>query len=164
MTVQTPNLLTTHARGTLVPLASPNNPRLRKTLRGHTQPFDPRPGETSDDETPTETTRIKKGRFAYSAKTYFLTFPKITQPISNESVIALLNKTFPDELKSILVTRELHADGTPHFHIYMEFKKKKQLRLHNFFDFIFNKHGNYQSVRKRKDVINYIAKTGDFSS
>jgi hypothetical protein len=165
MTSQTHNVtLNTLTAKTQHVKSRPKGTPPKEILPGDTQRDNTHPQETLSEGTHAENTGDKKGRFVFSAKKYFLTFPKVTQPVTNESVIALLNKSFPDELKSLLVARELHEDGTPHFHIYLEFKKKKQIRSYSFFDFIFNKHGNYQTVRFKKAVINYISKTGNVAT
>lgn len=100
-------------------------------------------------------------KLLWSAKKFFLTFPQTPASTTKQQAIDTILKKYPNELKTIVVAKENHAEGSQHFHIYLEFKKKKQIKHFNFFDFIFNKHGNYQTVRNKNSVLQYISKNGD---
>jgi len=80
----------------------------------------------------------------------------------------------------MVLARELHKDGNPHFHLYLKFREVLKVTDPNYFDMrIFNDegdldyenpnpslfltfHGNYQVARSPKNVLQYCTKDGNY--
>lgn len=95
--------------------------------------------------------------FRIAAKKVFLTFPHIDSPMDFDSIFNTISSKF-NQLNSVIIAKESHSDLSTHFHLFLEFKSKLDTTNPNFFDFIFNKHGNYQSVKHFSQTIKYITK------
>jgi hypothetical protein len=101
--------------------------------------------------------RKPASRFRLQAKGWFLTYPKCT--MSKEDALASLKakKTYDQ----IVVSRELHLDGTPHLHVYIKYATKFDLTNERFFD-LGSFHPNIQVAKSLKAVLEYIKKDGDY--
>lgn len=65
------------------------------------------------------------------------------------------------EVAKIIVARELHEDGQPHIHAYVNYMKKIDVKRSDFFDIdLF--HPNVQGVRCSAAVAKYCKKDGDY--
>lgn len=64
-------------------------------------------------------------------------------------------------LDVVVAVSEDHADGSPHIHAFVQFKKRKDVRNVNYFDQYALKHGNYQKTRSVKAWVDYLKKTRD---
>lgn len=95
------------------------------------------------------------GLFRIRAKFFAVTYPRC--PYKNELVDELLKKY--DDIHYIAAASEQHEDGTPHTHILIEFKEKKELRDERCFDFLLQ-HPNIQGCRNPKAWFEYISKEG----
>lgn len=102
-----------------------------------------------------------------SAKQWFLTYPHCV--LEKEEALAQLKVAFKANVIAYVVAREMHSDGeTPHLHVYLKFDKKVNLNGNmTRFDLMNNEteeiyHGNYQTARSAKSVIEYCQKDGDF--
>jgi hypothetical protein len=104
---------------------------------------------------------MKSKSFRLAAKKVFLTFPSIDSNLDFDSIFHNLESRFLN-LSSVIIAKEAHQDNSTHFHIFIEFQNKLDTRDPNFFDFIFNKHGNYQAVKNFKQTLNYITKEQHF--
>lgn len=60
-----------------------------------------------------------------------------------------------------MVSHEKHQDGNDHFHAYVQFKRKPDIRSNRFFDFK-NCHPNIQGCRNVQAWKTYIKKDGDW--
>lgn len=60
-----------------------------------------------------------------------------------------------------IACREVHEDGSPHFHAMVKFEKKKDIRNQRFFDFN-GCHPNVQAAKNPSASINYCKKDQDF--
>ena len=97
-------------------------------------------------------------RFMIGAKGWFLTYPKCS--LSKEEVLEAL-KEKRKGLQQIVVSRELHEDGSPHIHCYLYYGTQFTCKNERFFD-IAGHHPNVQSAKSLKAVQSYIKKDGDF--
>jgi hypothetical protein len=78
-----------------------------------------------------------------------------------------LGEPFKTAIKEYIVARETHADGNSHIHVYLNsiyrlnFSSPRELDL---YEKVGNKmiHGNYQSVKNRKKLIEYLTKEEDY--
>ncbi len=70
--------------------------------------------------------------------------------------------TFDPEIKVAIVCKELHKDGYPHIHVFLEYYRKKDVRNPLYFDAIFGKHCNITTVKNTARVMLYITKDGNF--
>lgn len=112
-------------------------------------PIDDEP-ETLDKPAQTETVKNTKG-FRIDGKNFILTFPQCV--VKKEVAIQRIENKFQQELKGYIVCEEAHADGTPHLHVFLSFHKRRNIRQPDYFDFIADKHGNYQVCRSAKNSI-----------
>lgn len=113
--------------------------------------------------------KIEK-KFRIRSKKFFLTYPKVVNlPNVKELFLVSIWKTFgvvyENEVEYIIV-RQLHQDGIPDIHIYLEFKEEQAIysraKLHvtltnNDGEDIVQE-GQYQGVRRKESVIEYILK------
>jgi len=100
------------------------------------------------------------GSFRLQGKKLFLTFPKPPADLILSEVIERFNEACP--CVWIVVGRELHKDGTPHFHLACNLETRLDTTNPRFFDELFYKHGNYQVMRSQAKCIRYCIKDGDF--
>lgn len=100
-----------------------------------------------------------------TAKGFFLTFPQAA-----DVVLTDLFENFRDNWVhqatgrrpiDVLVAKELHQDGTPHFHCFLRFEQRIDILANNVFDYN-GHHPNIQAARSPKHVIQYCVKEGDF--
>jgi len=121
----------------------------------------PVPPKTERAAVPTMPRRpASRGGYRLNAQQLFLTFPKPPNDLKKEDIISYFDATYPCEW--IIVGRELHKDGTPHFHIACRLLKKMDTTNPREFDWIFEKHGDYQAMRSKSKSIGYCCKDGDF--
>lgn len=100
----------------------------------------------------------------YKAKCHFLTFPAAPADLEREQLFAKLTSAASSSHATIdecYIARELHEDGSPHFHVYLKTNK----RINVYADTWEFKHGdnitqrgNWQSVRDIKKVCEYLMK------
>lgn len=99
--------------------------------------------------------------FRLQANRVFLTYPQAT--CSKQALFDFLSTlTSAGDGQGIpvarcLVAQEAHEDGGIHFHCYVEFNRKVDVRNERLFDFEEN-HPNIQKVRSKQNVIDYCTK------
>ena len=98
--------------------------------------------------------------YRIQSSNYMLTWPQCN--VTKEVVLERAKLKWNKELKSMLICRELHKDGTPHLHASLNFYKKKCFRGSNCFDFLTLQHGNYQKTRSYYGCLYYVLKHGDY--
>jgi len=108
---------------------------------------------------------IKKG-FRIRTKRFFLTYPQL--PLSEEKnleeiALSHFENSFKMKRKDFryLVSIELHEDGNPHLHVYLEFNMPQSIYSESKLDIkVGDKffHGNYQSVKSENATIQYVIK------
>lgn len=119
-------------------------------------------------------TKEPKG-FRIRSKKFFFTYPKVIDlPDLEQLFLKAMQSIFGilkrKEMKYI-IAKELHEDGSPHIHIYLEFKDKQSIysrdKLHvrlrdkNGKDIV--QEGKYEAVRSSGAVIEYVLKDLDES-
>ena len=111
-----------------------------------------------------------KKEFRIRSKKFFLTYPKVID-LSNikelflESIQRTFNLVKKDKI-GYLIAKELHQDGTPHIHVYLEFKQqqaiysrnKLQVKLMNDDGKEIIQEGKYEAAKSRNSVIDYVLK------
>lgn len=106
-------------------------------------------------------------QFRLAAQRAFLTYAGIghedREGYNKEDLYAHLNNKCSDA-KQIIVAWELHQDGTPHAHCYLEWKQRKDVRdARSLFKFK-NHVPNIQGVRSAKACMEYVIKDEDYIS
>lgn len=97
--------------------------------------------------------------FQINSSKLFLTYPRCNVS-KEEGAQALLAKF---NVKHYIIAHELHADGTPHLHAYLELNSPLRTRDCRFAD-LGAFHGKYEGCRSSKNVIKYCTKTSDYVS
>jgi len=109
--------------------------------------------------------------FRIRSKKFFLTYPKVLDlPNLEELFLKAMEEAFELLSKkemSYVIVKELHEDGTPHMHIYLQFPSQRQVysrdKLHVKLTGIDGKvviqEGKYEAVRNGELVIAYILKS-----
>jgi len=103
-----------------------------------------------------------KKYFNMKAKKFFLTFPQI--PVDKIIDFPEIRSRILDkqDIKNGIISREKHQDGNIHFHIYLEYNKTKTINRPNYFDFIFDHHGKYETCKTKLASIKYVTKGMDY--
>jgi len=104
--------------------------------------------------------------FRINSASFFLTYPQCPLP-TQEAISQLIYDNHP-HVKEYIAAEETHQDGSPHLHVYLLMKKKKNIKNPRHFDltgpFTETYHGNYQNARSRTKVLRYIMKTGVYDT
>jgi hypothetical protein len=118
---------------------------------------------TSSVNTEKRTNTNNSTKFRLSARSLFLTYSQIPKFTTKEFILENLSSKQLN-IDSYIIALENHADGNLHAHVYLENKSKFSIRNSDFLNLLIeNKiyHGNYQAVRSKKAVFQYITKTDD---
>lgn len=124
----------------------------------------------SDDpmwECPNPPAKKRKGakddekKFRISSKNVFLTFSKLTEEISNETLHERIKERFP-ALSYIITCKEKHLNGLWHYHMVLHNPNKFDARREDYFNFICGKQGNFQSCRDVLACVVYCKKDNEF--
>lgn len=100
--------------------------------------------------------------FRFKGKNIFLTYSRVDQDWPLPLLLDWYkNLDYGTELQKVLVARELHKDGTPHFHVFLGLQSQFNTRQQRFFDYD-GKHPNIQSARSAKCVTTYCTKDGNY--
>lgn len=101
-------------------------------------------------------------KFRLNARNIFLTFPACKQyDIGLERAVINIKNLYP-ALSYILVARELHKDGEPHYHMVLQNPNKFDIRNKNYLDAIIGKHGDYRACRDINGCIMYCKKDNNY--
>nr|UOF78629.1 rep protein [Cressdnaviricota sp.] len=106
--------------------------------------------------------RSTSGDYNLYATHLFLTYPQC--PATKESVKEQL-EILLDNYDGSVIASERHQDGTPHLHAYVRLSKRSHFRNARFADITWQGieyHGNYQTARSPRCVVQYVEKGGDF--
>jgi len=96
--------------------------------------------------------------FRLAAKAFFLTYPRCDA--THQSIIDVLETN--GRAVHYIISSELHADGTPHRHVYVRYNKTINVKSPNFFD-VLQHHGNYQTVKNAEATKTYVKKDKQFT-
>lgn len=94
-------------------------------------------------------------------KCFILTFPQCAV----EKELALKRITENNWQKPIdfaIVSQEKHQSGDLHLHAVVKFQEAIDVRKSDYFDFISQKHGNYQASRSVTGSVQYVTKYGNY--
>lgn len=100
---------------------------------------------------------LPKG-FRIDGKRFFLTYPKCT--LDKQAALDALKGLLESKYLGAIVAKELHDDGEPHLHVYLECSSRISVKNARYFD-IEGFHGNYQTVRSVDASKQYVTKDGD---
>ena len=113
-----------------------------------------------------------KSKFRIRSKRLFLTYPQVPDLVGLEQqFLDSLKKSFQNQEMQYFISKELHQDGGVHIHVFLEFENQQQIlsrdRLHvTLIDpdskKVIVQEGNYQSVRSRTKVLEYLTKCMKF--
>lgn len=93
---------------------------------------------------------------------WFLTYPKCDW--THQQVLdALQALDLAATIKDYVVARELHKDGTPHFHVYLSYDRKVSWAARRW-DLAPDVHGCYEPCKNWQAVARYCHKDGDYIS
>ena len=107
--------------------------------------------------------------FRIRSRRFFLTYPQLPAEAINLEEIAISNYERIFSMKRsdfhYVACVELHGDGNPHLHVYLEFASVQKIYSANKLDLIIDGyeepfHGNYQAVKSERATIEYIMKAG----
>lgn len=111
----------------------------------------------------------KKPRFRIRSKTFFLTYPQVPAWATESMFLECYREIFPKrehEMMEYLIGKELHQDGNPHMHVFLEFPFTNDVtrkRLHVTLkdpgtgeNVVIQ--GSYESAKKKYSVMKYILK------
>lgn len=108
-----------------------------------------------------------KAKFRLNASRVLITYPQAPPHWTKEHVQAHIKLRLPAAVESMVVARELHRDGSPHFHVLVSCVKKMDITNVRHFD-LEEKHPNFRTVKRGKDhfftTAEYCMKGGDFIS
>lgn len=101
-------------------------------------------------------------KFRLQGKCVFITIPQCE--IEPKDALETIKKSAKTRNCKVVVAQEDHKDGHKHLHIFIESDKSFNIRQPSYFDFIAKKRGNYQKVKCREAVIQYIVKENNWVS
>jgi len=117
---------------------------------------------TDDEEEDKEEKKApeeKKGAFDMKKKEFFLTYPQ-SGFLRHDDLWDAYKQTWPMEVKGAIITKELHQDGSPHFHVILTFRESMRIKRADAFD-VWGYHPNIQKMRSPKAARAYVLKTQD---
>jgi len=117
-------------------------------------------GLPSEEQSPAT---AEKSYLRLRGKCFFLTFPQ-SSVTKEDALKRIIENKWPQELDWAIVAQEQHASGDLHLHAIVVFKKPLDSKNTNLFDFVCQKHGNYQSCRSLKASVQYVIKYGQYVS
>lgn len=102
--------------------------------------------------------------FQCKAKQFLLTIPQDGTPLA--AISDALNQELGNKLRFAVISAELHLDGSPHRHLYLQFREVFRLSNATRFDFLTGQHCNIQKVGKTHSdqvrACRYVMKDKEF--
>lgn len=101
--------------------------------------------------------------FRMNAKNYFLTYKGISdfgQKITKEGLASYFlqrSKNCKIPLSKYLICQQMYDSGQPHFHVMLQYEKRKQITSASTFDYL-GIHPNIQTIRNMKATLQYCHK------
>lgn len=96
--------------------------------------------------------------FRLNATTFYFTYPKCDT--TKEDCLKKLIEELP--IKWAIVCQEKHKDGSNHLHACGYFTKKVNITNASKLDSIVGKHGNYQSMKRKRECVRYVTKESNY--
>lgn len=100
--------------------------------------------------------------FRLRAKKIFLTYPQC--PLPKYQAEQNLTFVYGEQLLWYIIAKEQHEDGSPHLHLALEFREEFRTTKPDAFDFVGEKHGNYQAMKNQLNCVKYVTKGGNYIS
>lgn len=100
-----------------------------------------------------------RANFRLECKYVALTYPNC-QELSFDELWTFITSTFQPKPDYVVLSRELHESGVPHYHALVYFSAGIRTRNSRLFDFG-GRHPNVQSCRNPKNWHDYVRKDGD---
>ena len=102
-----------------------------------------------------------KSEFRINARNLFLTYPKCD--LEPEEALSLLRPEL--DFEDYVIAQEMHADGTPHLHVWLQARGKKKFNIREPTKLdLLHPHGNYQAARSVSAIVKYVTKDGKWIS
>lgn len=103
-------------------------------------------------------------KFRLAAKKFFITISNVEDTEITKEFLQnqFQNYKHAKSLESLLISKELHKNNIPHYHIVACFNKKLQITNPEEFNFLCNKQTNIQTIKNLKQTVLYAIKHGDF--
>jgi len=102
-----------------------------------------------------------KNEFRINARNLFLTYPKCD--LEPEEALSLLRPEL--DFEDYVIAQEMHADGTPHLHVWLQARGKKKFNIRDATKLdLLHHHGNYQAARSVSAIVKYVTKEGKWIS
>lgn len=93
--------------------------------------------------------------FRVNARQFSLTYPQVPDTHTKEDLYRFLDEQFsPHEL---IVAREEHKDGNQHFHVFLSFEQRRNIKNSRYFDWA-GQHPNVQGCRSKVKWVQYLLK------
>lgn len=99
--------------------------------------------------------------FRFKAQKVFLTYPNVTGDVSLYDFEEFFTEKFTSHLTYFTIARELHENGTPHFHCLLLFDKQMDSKNCRYFDYL-DYHPNIVTPNDLDATKTYVQKNGDF--
>ena len=129
----------------------------------------------SDDfvKSSSKKSRHDQRTFYFRRKSVLLTYSDSNENITPKYIIDSLRKLQKDDrdnmepvgnlIKSIVVAKEYHESGNPHFHVFIKFHETLSTNNFRLFDIEGLKHPNWRVAFTQNKAINYVIKYIDFN-
>lgn len=99
--------------------------------------------------------------FRFNAIKVLLTYPNCPD-VEQQQLFDFLNTLGSGDISYSICCRELHQDGTPHFHAFILWKKKQNWKdAERMFDYLGHHPNIVSDVRAMDKCIAYVKKDGD---
>ena len=101
----------------------------------------------------------------FQAKHFLLTAANLSPETPNPDFFLSRLKTFKffGDIKSAVISKEIHESGNPHMHALISFEKRKAIYKKDYFDFLFEKPTDVRTCHSPRQGASYVAKQGDFA-
>jgi len=112
---------------------------------------------TDDEQEPVEEKKgpeEKKKGFDLKRKEFFLTYPQ-AGILTAQDIWDAYEQKWPMEVKGARIVKELHLDGSPHFHVILRFNTTMRIKRPDAFD-VWGYHPNIQPLRSMKAATCYV--------
>lgn len=115
-------------------------------------------GPSSSEQTVATTS---KKSLRLQSQAFILTWPQ-NQTKKEDALERIQTHEWKVPLDWAVVAEEQHENGDPHLHAVVKFVQTFRTRTTSIFDFICQKHGNYQGCRSLKESVRYVTKKGAY--
>lgn len=114
----------------------------------------------SSDHSLAHASSLKKMSFCAQGRYFFLTYSQVNDGSTHIQLLDFLRGLPGQPFRFCLVGRERHDDGGTHFHVFIDWGKRRKFTSPTRFDFN-NYHPNIQACRDPTAALQYCEKDGD---